>query len=161
MFRMHRDVFDSLHNILLERYGLKPTRKMTSTEALAMFLWMCREQQSMRQSENRFERSLETISRKFDKVLECVVKLVTDIIRPRDPEFRTVHQRLTSARFAPFFNNCIGAIDVTHVPVTVPTEKVVQFAGRKGITTQNVLAICDFDMRFTLWWLDGLALFMT
>jgi hypothetical protein len=50
---------------------------------------------------------------------------------------------------------------VTHVPVTVPTEKVVQFIGRKGITTQNVLAICDFDMRFTLWWLDGLALFMT
>jgi hypothetical protein len=37
MFRMHRDVFDSLHNILLERYGLKPTRKITSTEALAIF----------------------------------------------------------------------------------------------------------------------------
>jgi hypothetical protein len=29
MFRMHKDVFDSLHYILLERYGLKPTRKMT------------------------------------------------------------------------------------------------------------------------------------
>jgi hypothetical protein len=56
-----------------------------------MFLWMCGEQQSMRQSENRFERSLETISRNFDKVLECMVKLAADIIRPRDPEFRTVH----------------------------------------------------------------------
>jgi hypothetical protein len=103
----------------------------------------------MRQSENRFKRSLETISRKFDKVLECVVKLDADIIRLRDPEFRIVHQRLTSARFAPFFYNCIGAIDGTHVPVTVPTEKVVQYTRRKGITTQNVLAICDFDMRFT------------
>jgi hypothetical protein len=57
----------------------------------------------MRQSENRFQRSLEIISRKFDKVLEYVVKLAADIIRPRDPEFRTVHQRLTSARFALFF----------------------------------------------------------
>jgi hypothetical protein len=43
---------------------------------------MCGGQQSMRQSENRFKRSLETISRKFDKVLECVVKLAADIIRP-------------------------------------------------------------------------------
>jgi hypothetical protein len=41
MFRMHRNVFDSLHNVLIERYGLKSTRKMTSTEAFAMFLWMC------------------------------------------------------------------------------------------------------------------------
>jgi len=67
MFRMHRDVFGSLHNVLVERYGLKSTRKMTSVEALAMFLWMCGGQQSMRQADNRFERSLETCSRKFDK----------------------------------------------------------------------------------------------
>jgi hypothetical protein len=82
-------------------------------------------------------------------VFEYVVKLAADIIRPRDLEFRTVHQRLTSARFAPFFDNCIGAIDGTHVCVTVSTEKVVQYTGRKGITTHNVLAICDFNMRFT------------
>jgi hypothetical protein len=31
----------------------------------------------------------------------------------------------------------------------VPTEKVVQYTGRKGITTQDVLAVRDFDMRFT------------
>lgn len=35
------------------------------------------------------------------------------------------------------------------MPVTVSTEKVVQYKGRKGITIQNVLTICDFDMRFT------------
>jgi hypothetical protein len=45
---------------------------------------------------------LRPLVEKFDKVLECVVKLAANIIRPRDPEFRTVHQRLTSARFAPF-----------------------------------------------------------
>jgi hypothetical protein len=126
MFRMHRNIFDSLHNVLVERYGLKSTRKMTSVEALAMFLWMCGGQQSMRQVDNRFERSLETCSRKFDKVLECVMKLAAYIIKPRDPEFRTVHQRLRSAWFSPYFNNCIGVIDGTHVAVTVPTEKVVQ-----------------------------------
>ena len=104
---------------------------MTSVEALVMFLWMCGSQQSMRQADNRFERSLETCSRNFDKVLECVVKLAADIIKPRDPEFRTVHQRLRSARFSLYFDNCIGAIDGTHVPVTVPTEKGSSEHGKK------------------------------
>jgi hypothetical protein len=31
----------------------------------------------------------------------------------------------------------------------VPSKKVVQHTGRHGYTTQNILAICDFDIRFT------------
>ena len=52
--------------------------------------------------------------------MRSVNKLATDIIRPRDPEFRTMHQRLQFARFTPYFDNCIGTIDGTHVPVVVP-----------------------------------------
>ena len=89
----------------------------------------------MRQADNRFERSLGTCSNKFDKVLSSVMKLAIDIIRPKDPEFTIIHRRLQSPRFAPYFDNCIGAIDGTHVPITVPTEKLVQYTGRKGITT--------------------------
>jgi hypothetical protein len=66
-----------------------------------------------------------------------------------DLEFSTMHLRLQSAQFSPHFNNCIGAIDGAHIPVVVPTNQVVQHTGRKGYTSQNVLAICDFDMRFT------------
>jgi hypothetical protein len=58
---------------------------MKSIEALAMFLWMCGAPQSMRQADNRFERSLWTCS---------VMKLAVDIIRPEDPKFETVHTRL-------------------------------------------------------------------
>jgi hypothetical protein len=154
MFRMHNDVFYSLHTLLRQKYGLQSTRKMSSIEALAMFLWMCGAPQSMRQADNRFERSLATCSRKFDKVVSSVMKLAVDIIRPKDPNFSTTHSRLQSDSFAPYFNNCIGAIDGTHVPVIVPTDKVVQYTGRKGFTSQNVLAVCDFDMRFTFV-LDG------
>ena len=125
MFRMHNDVFYSLHTLLVERYGLQSTTKITSIEALAMLLWMCGAPQSMRQADNRFERSLGTCSNKFDKVLSSVMKLAIDIIRPKDTQFSTIHRRLQSPRFAPYFDKCIGAIDGTHVPVTVPTEKVV------------------------------------
>ncbi|WVZ66960.1 hypothetical protein U9M48_016110, partial [Paspalum notatum var. saurae] len=121
MFRMATPLFHRLHDLLVDSYGLRSTR---------MFLWMVGAPQSIRQVENRFMRSKETISRTFDR----------QTIKPVDPEFKTVHPRLQPCRFAPFFNNCIAAIHGTHVPVIVPR--------RHGYTSQNVLAICDFDMKF-------------
>jgi len=78
----------------------------------------------------------------FTKVLRCLVKLAADIIKPVDPQFRTMHPRLRSTRCYPYFKNCIGAIDGTHIPC-------IQHLCRKSISTQNVMACCDFDMRFT------------
>ncbi|WVZ66601.1 hypothetical protein U9M48_015794 [Paspalum notatum var. saurae] len=105
--------------------------------------------QSVRQVDNRLKRSPETVHRNFGKVLKCLVKLAADIIRPVDPEFKTIHRRLQCPRFRPHFNDCIGAIDGTHVEVVVPNDKKVQYLCRKGHTTQNVFAVVDFDMRFT------------
>jgi hypothetical protein len=49
----------------VSNYGLNSTVLMTSIESLGMFLWMLGGPQSVSQVENRFERSTETISRKF------------------------------------------------------------------------------------------------
>ncbi|XP_062230104.1 protein ALP1-like [Phragmites australis] len=149
MFRMSRPLFDTLHNLLVSSYGLKSSSNMSSIEALGMFLWTIGAPQSFTQVKNRFERSKETISRKFNEVLDSIYLMSIDVVKPRDPEFTMVHPRLQGSRFAPYFNNCIGAIDGTHIPVVVPAAKLVQHVGRHGYSTQNVLAICDFDMRFT------------
>ncbi|KAL6880595.1 hypothetical protein ACP4OV_012160 [Aristida adscensionis] len=149
MFRMIRGTFNRLHDVLVESYGLKSSSNMSSVEALAMFLWIVGAPQSVRQAENRFVRSTEIVSRKFEHVLSCVSKLAADIIKPVDPEFRSVHPRLQGPLFSPFFNDCIGAIDGTHVQVVVPKSKVMQYTDRHGYTSQNVMAVCDFNMRFT------------
>lgn len=146
---MNRNVFDLLHNVLVGSYGLTSTRKMSYVEALGLFLWMCGCPQGTRQADDRLKRSKETCSGKFDKVLRSLNKLAGDLIRPLDPVFSTTHPRLQSAWFSPYFDNCIGAIDGTHILVVVPANQVVQHMGRKGFTSQNVLAICDFDMRFS------------
>jgi hypothetical protein len=70
-------------------------------------------------------RSLETVSRNFGRVLTSVLKLAADVIRPKDPQFSTVHPILENPQFWPHFNNCIGAIDGTHVPVVVEKSKKV------------------------------------
>jgi hypothetical protein len=104
--------------------------------------------QSVRQAEDRFKRSLATVSTMFSKVLRCLVRLAADIIKPVDPQFTTMHTRLRNRRFYLYFKNCIGAIDGTHIPCVVPNHLFIQHLCRKSITTQNVMACCDFDMRF-------------
>ena len=40
-------------------------------------------------------------------------------------------------------------MDGTHIPAHAPPGEQVAYMNRHGQATQNVLAICDFDMRFT------------
>jgi hypothetical protein len=146
---MSTDVFMSLHDLLVSTYGLKSTNHVSSIESLAMFLWIVGGPQAFCQAENRFVRSLWTVHTKFKEVLLCLRKLAKDIIKHRDPSFSTEHERVKEARFWPHFKGAIGAIDGSHVPVSVPADEVVNHTCRHGYTSQNVLAICDFDMRFT------------
>ena len=43
----------------------------------------------------------------------------------------------------------MGAIDGTHISAWVPSQLQISYRGRKSVCTQNVMAVCDFDMRFT------------
>ena len=45
--------------------------------------------------------------------------------------------------------DCVRAIDGTHVCASVPPEIQGRFLGRKDGTTQNVLAAISFDLKFT------------
>jgi hypothetical protein len=85
MFRLRRPIFDNLYEALTRNYGLESTTGMSSIECLAMFLWTVGDPQSIRQVENRFERSTETINRNFNHVLNCLNRLAIDNIKPKDP----------------------------------------------------------------------------
>jgi hypothetical protein len=75
-------------------------------------------------------------------------KLAKDNIKPRDPTFKTEHDRIKEERFWTYFQGAIGAIGDSHVPVTVPADEVLNYTCRHGNSSQNVLAICDFDKIF-------------
>lgn len=45
--------------------------------------------------------------------------------------------------------DCIGAIDGTHIKAAIPQKKQIPYIGRKGYPTQNIMAACDFNMCFT------------
>ena len=45
--------------------------------------------------------------------------------------------------------NCVGAIDGTHIDCKPPIESREAYHNRKGLLSQNILAACSFDMKFT------------
>lgn len=148
--RMCTEIFLDLHALLVKRYGLESSTHMNTLEMLAMFLYTCAGNQSNRGIQNRFKHSGETISRKFDEVLNALMAMSKDFIRPKNPNFPIVHRRIRDDRRAyPYFKNCIGALDGTHIRVSLSPDEQVRYIGKTGVATQNVLAICDFDMRFT------------
>ncbi|XP_060670868.1 uncharacterized protein LOC125418638 [Ziziphus jujuba] len=51
-------------------------------------------------------------------------------------------------RFYPYFKDCIGAIDGTHIPAIVKGRDVSSYRNRHGKISQNVLAACNFDLEF-------------
>jgi hypothetical protein len=48
----------------------------------------------------------------------------------------------------PFFQGCIGALDGTHLPISISSSQQGMWRNRKGWISQNILAVCDFDMNF-------------
>jgi len=92
---------------------------------------------------------LETVSRTFNRVLTCLLRLAHDIIVPKDPTFSELHPNLEKPGIYPHFNDCTGAIDGTHVKLVVDKSKRIPYLNRHNETSQNVLVVCDFDMRYT------------
>ncbi|KAJ8764235.1 hypothetical protein K2173_005975 [Erythroxylum novogranatense] len=150
---MEKDVFIKLCKLLNESYGLKKGTEVTIEEAIAMFLITLGHGLCNRMVQERFQHSGETISRWFGIVLEVVSRMSIDFIKPKDRTFREIPSKIKDdGRYWPYFKDQIGAIDGTHIPVVVPRSNQIKYIGRKGIPTQNVMAVCDFDMCFTFAW---------
>jgi hypothetical protein len=76
--------------------------------------------------------------------------MAKNYIRPEDCNFTIVHKRIRDdRRMWPHFKCCIGAIDDTHIGAILTPRDYVRYIGRSGTPTQNMIAVIDFDMRFT------------
>ncbi|XP_056159720.1 uncharacterized protein LOC115667555 [Syzygium oleosum] len=147
-FRMERHVFLNLCDLMRARGWLKDSQYVRTDEQVGIFLSLVGHKNSIRDLCERFQHSEETISKYFTIVLKAVMKLAKEVIKP--PSFDIVPEEiLMDPNHKLYFKGCVGAIDGTHVNASVPVSKQIPFRGRKGTTTQNVLCVCSFDMKFT------------
>ncbi|XP_066323397.1 protein ALP1-like [Miscanthus floridulus] len=147
LLRMRRAHFFQLCDLFRSRELVTDSIHASIEEQVAMFLHVVGHNERFRVVDLTFRRSAETISRFFQKVLYAVGELRNELIVP---PATNVHPRiLGSRRWYPYFKDCIGAIDGTHVLARVPVKMQAAFRGRKHTITQNMLAVMDFDLRFT------------
>lgn len=59
-------------------------------------------------------------------------------------------ERITrDPKYKKYFTDCLGALDGTHINVHLPPRDQIRYRNRKGHLSQNVLAVCNFEMQFT------------
>ena len=95
MFKMNATLFYKLHHLLVSTYGLESSIHMSFIESLAIFLVVCGHGWSNTALQNTFKHSGETLSRKIGEVLDSIVAMCKDYIRPNDPKFSTTHTRIS------------------------------------------------------------------
>lgn len=82
-------------------------------------------------------------------MLGVVLELSRNIIRLDSNYNHCVEHNVPNRNKHSLFNDCIGTINNTHVRTILPQDQRVNFIGRKGISTWNVLAACDFNLYLT------------
>ncbi|XP_048137325.1 uncharacterized protein LOC125315661 [Rhodamnia argentea] len=147
-FSMERHVFLNLCGLPKAKGWLQDSRYLKIDEHVRIFLCTISHKNSNRDLCERFQHSGQIIGKYFNLALKAVRKLAKEVIVP--PPFDVVPQEiLLNPKHEPYFKGYVGAIDGTHIHAAVPVAQQIRFKGRKGITTQNVLCVCSFDMRFT------------
>ena len=76
------------------------------------------------------------------------VPFYTQFVKLPDASYTPIEIR-SNSKFFPFFEDCVGAIDGTHIHAFVTEEDLPRYRNRKGGISQNVLAACTFDMCFS------------
>ncbi|XP_042487724.1 uncharacterized protein LOC122067929 [Macadamia integrifolia] len=146
--KVKQEGFFSLSHLIREKGLLRDSRSVQVNEQLVMFLHTVGHNVKNRVIAHKFGHSGETVSRYFNIVLGAIIKLYPILLKPPSV---AVHHRITNneGRFYPYFKDCIGAIDGSHIPAWVHLSDHPRFRDRKGDISQNILAACDFDMKYT------------
>jgi hypothetical protein len=145
--RMPRETFLDLCDWASKTGLLKDDRHISIQEQLAMFMQIVGCNKSNREIQERVQHSGQTVSRHFRNVLRALEQLADDMIRL--PKANAIPPEISSSsKFFLYFKDAIDAADGTHILLKVPLEETKLYRNRKRDISQNVLAICMFNLTF-------------
>ena len=144
VLRMKLKLFKVLCAVMRKNGLLQDSKNISVEEAVAMFLHVVGRGTSFRDVEERYQHSGTTVFRYFQAVVTALLALVPTYIKlPSSSEIPVAIS--SSMKNYPFFKDCIGVVDGTHIAAKVLQEETVSFRNRKGFLSQNVMACCDLD----------------
>jgi len=150
-FRMSRKNFTELCDMLrpyLQRKSTKMREPISVETQIAAFLYYISDEGRYRKTANAFGISRASVSIIVKKVSCEIVKHLASVFI-KLPTTKEETENLTTEFFeAHGFPQCIGAIDGTHIEIMEPREHYTDFINRKGYTSINVQAVCDYKYCF-------------
>ncbi|KAG8376305.1 hypothetical protein BUALT_Bualt09G0049500 [Buddleja alternifolia] len=146
--RMNKDAFANLVYILKGRGLIRDTMHSSVEEQVVRFLYIVGHNLRNRKVKFAFRRSGETVSRQFKHVLRAIISLEDLFLKQPDGKECPAEIK-KNCKYYPYFKDCVGAIDGSHFRVKVSSSDAPRYRGRKSDPTQNVLAACTFDLKFT------------
>ncbi|XP_077228539.1 uncharacterized protein LOC143861505 [Tasmannia lanceolata] len=147
LLRMDVRCFRAFVGLFRNTTLLEDTIHCIVEEQVMIFLSVIAHNERNRTVRATTRRSGVTVSKYFNKVLDAVLILqYMFIVRPSRETPRAI---LDNPNFMPYFKGCIGAIDGTHILAKVSHDTQKRYICRKHFPSQNVLACCDFDLKFT------------
>ncbi|PIA58824.1 hypothetical protein AQUCO_00500634v1 [Aquilegia coerulea] len=125
-FRMKPHVFRNLCDRLKMIKVLQDQKDVSVEEGLAMGLAILGHGHKQRIVAERFQHSTATVHKWFKWTIRALAALGTNLIRPVNrgqvqPEIQS------NRKWYPYFENCIGALDGTHVAAWSPASKHTTF----------------------------------
>lgn len=148
-FRMDKSSFMKLCCYFRQKNWLVDSKYIDVEEKMAMFLSIICHNCRNRIVRYRYQHSGQTVSKYFHEVLSAMRDFAREMIIP--PDFDKPVENIQShvqLREGPF-KGAIGALDGTLVDANIPIRDQIPFRGRgQGNCYQNVMAVCDFDMKF-------------
>ena len=142
--RMKKETFLLLCDLLAAEGYLVGSSRVSLEEKVFIFL-QCLMNVPLRKIASRFQHSSCTISKVIHQVARAVLAVSDKLWVKPDPN--AVPDRIANDyRFSGYFDNCIGALDGTHVSAVAPGLK--NYRNRKGFVSTNVLGVVNFDMLF-------------
>ncbi|XP_042942645.1 uncharacterized protein LOC122276807 [Carya illinoinensis] len=131
--RLRRDV--ALHD---------STQEVTVEEALEMFCYIVGHGVVQRNSANLFQHLVETVNRHVYVALCCLAR---HVIKPIQTTGMMPYIE-GNPKYYPWFEKCHGAMDEVMINAAMPSSVTNAYLNRYQRLAQNVLCVCDFNMKF-------------
>ncbi|KAL5582016.1 hypothetical protein UlMin_014458 [Ulmus minor] len=146
--RMYRPCFEMLIQVLRQQTVLQNSRFLTLEEQVMIFIYVISQKAINRMAMEDWQHSGSTISIVFTRICKAIASLSPIFIKT--PNFDDVPDEIRfNPKYYPYFQDCVGAIDGTHIAAHAPSNVANNYRGRKSNVTTNMLAVCSFDMLFT------------
>lgn len=141
--RVDRQRFDAL----LERLPLRDGPILTGAAKLLIFLNIVGQGSSMKDIQKSFRLARYTVSKAFQDVLHALLREHRNLVKSAKAE-DTAQVIARGAEYSAF-EGAVGALGGTHISLGTEEQDLTVWRNENGEVSQNVLAVVNFNMRFT------------